>query len=143
MPGYLPVNEIPKEESETPISDMLDRSCAYYMAIGIPYDEFWNGDYTRLKFEVEAHKIRLEEKNQELWLQGLYVFDAVSAAVNNAMAGKGHQKQKYREKPIRITELSEEEKSAEKEKTLETFKAQLMTLTGRLERREKKRESES
>ena len=121
---------------------MLDKSCAYYMAIGVPYDDFWNGDYTRLKFELEAHKIRLEEKNQELWLQGLYVYDAVSVAVNNALSGKGHQKQKYIEKPIRITEMTEAEKEEEQKKTLESFKASLMSLTGRLERREQKRQEE-
>ena len=121
---------------------MLDKSCAYYMAIGVPYDEFWNGDFTRLKFELEAHKIRLEETNQELWLQGLYVYDAVSVAVSNALSWKGHQKQKYMEKPLRITELSEAEKEAEQKKTLDSFKAQLTALTGRLERREKRRQEE-
>lgn len=121
---------------------MLDRSCTYYMAIGVSYDEFWNGDYTRLKYVLDAHKIKLELRNQELWLQGLYVYDAVSVAVSNALSDRG-PKQKYIEKPIRITELNELEKEEEEKKTLESFKAQLMSLTGRLGRREQKRQEET
>lgn len=122
---------------------MLDRSCAYYMAIGVSFDEFWNGDYTRLKFYYDAYQLMLEERNREMWLQGFYVFDAVSVAISNAFRQRGQQPSKYMEKPIRLTEMSEIEKEQEAEKTLESFKTQLRSLTGRLERREQHRQEEA
>ncbi len=126
-----------------PFSDMLDRSCAYYMAIGVPYDVFWNGDYTSLKFYYEAYNLMLEERNREMWLQGFYVFDAVSVALANAFKDKGKPPEKYMEEPLRITEMTELEKEQEQEKILEKFKNQLKALTGRLDRREKHRKEEA
>lgn len=125
------------------MSDMLDRVCAYYMAIGVSFDEFWNGDYTQLKYRIAANRLMLEERNREMWIQGMYVYDAVMTALYNVNRGKGHAPKEYRQEPIRITEMSEEEKEAEAQKTLERFKASLTALTGRLERREKNRLKES
>ena len=111
------------------------------MMIGVSYDEFWNGDYTRLKYAAEAYRLKREERNKELWLQGFYFFDAVSVAIYNALPHKGQPNKTYTE-PIRITPQTEAEKEAEANNILETFKAQLTSLTGRLERRETKRAEE-
>ena len=128
--GILP--ELPSEtdekESDTPIGDMLDKMCPYYMMIGVSYDEFWNGDYTHLKYYLEKHKLEVEMRNQELWLQGLYFYDALATVVSNAMTKKGSSQRKYPEKPYRITEKTEEEKQAEKQKMVDDFRAQLMAL---------------
>lgn len=121
---------------------MLDRVCAYYMAIGVSFDEFWNGDYTQLKYRIEANRLMLEERNREMWIQGMYVYDAVTTAMYNANRGKKPQKE-YMDKPIRITKPSEEEKEAEAQKILEQFKASLTAMTGRLERRERDRAKEA
>ena len=124
------------------MSDMLDRVCAYYMAIGVSFDEFWNGDYTQLKYRIEANRLMLEERNREMWIQGIYVYDAVMTAMYNANRGKKAQKE-YMDKPIRITKQSEEEKEEEAKNILEQFKASLSVMTGRLERREKDRAKEA
>ena len=124
------------------MSDMLDRVCAYYMAIGVSFDEFWNGDYTQLKYRIEANRLMLEERNREMWIQGMYVYDAVTTAMYNVNRGKKPQKE-YMDKPIRITKPSEEEKEAEAQKILEQFKASLTAMTGRLERRERDRAKEA
>ena len=124
------------------MSDMLDRVCAYYMAIGVSFDEFWNGDYTQLKYRIEANRLMLEERNREMWIQGMYVYDAVMTALYNANRGKKPQKE-YMDKPIRITKQSEEEKEEEAKNILEQFKASLNVMTGRLERREKNRAKEA
>lgn len=121
---------------------MLDRVCAYYMAIGVSFDEFWNGDYTQLKYRIEANRLMLEERNREMWIQGMYVYDAVTTAMYNVNRGKKPQKE-YMDKPIRITKPSEEEKEAEAQKILEQFKASLTAMTGRLERRERDRAKEA
>lgn len=124
------------------MSDMLDRVCAYYMAIGVSFYEFWNGDYTQLKYRIEANRLMLKERNREMWIQGMYVYDAVMTALYNANRGKKTQKE-YMDKPIRITKQSEEEKEEEAKNILEQFKASLSVMTGRLERREKNRAKEA
>ena len=110
---------------------MLDRLCPYYMLIGVSYDEFWNGDYTHLKYFEEAYRLAVKKRNQELWLQGLYNFDALSTALSNVFAKNKSSLKKYPEEPYRITEQSKEEKEAEKKKMVENFRAQLMELDRR------------
>lgn len=112
-------------------SEILDEYCAYYMSIGVTYDEFWFGDYTRLKFYVSAFKIKQEREfeqwNERLYLAGLYnynAFDSVIGVFGWALGGKkGSRPEGYIEHPIAFTEA---EKRAEKErnkiKTLQWFK---------------------
>ena len=134
----LPSDEEEKPKSDTPISDWLDKLCPYYMMIGVPYDEFWHGDYTHLKYYVEKHKLEIEKRNQELWLQGLYNYDALTTAISNALAKSAGQRKKYPEKPYRITEKTEEEKQAEKEKMVDDFRSQLMALDRRFTQKHSK-----
>ena len=68
------------------------------MAIGVPMEEFWHGDYTRLKNYERAHDYRAEEINQQMWLQGLYIHNAVLVAIDRNI--NGSKKSKYIEKPI-------------------------------------------
>ena len=63
-------------------------------------DEFWYGESRLTEVYREAHELKMEMTNQQLWLQGLYNSNAFSVVVSNAF-GKG-QKQKYLEKPIEI-----------------------------------------
>lgn len=117
-----------KFESDTPISDMLDKLCPYYMMLGVSYDEFWNGDGSRLKYYVEKHKLEIEKRNQELWLQGLYNYEALVVALANAFSKKSAPPRQYPEKPFRLFPPSEEEKELEKKKMVDDFRAQLMML---------------
>ena len=80
------------------------------------YSEYWNGDPVLAKYYREAEKIKQEKKNQELWLQGLYIYDAVSTVVYNALKPKGAKAQKYTDKPFDLNvnkEKTEEEKKKE------------------------------
>lgn len=140
--GDAPPNEI-DSASSTPFSDMLDKMCAYWMLYGVPYDVFWDGDYTQLKYYLEKHKLEVEQRNQELWMQGLYVYEAVSAALSRAF--EKHSKAQYPDKPHRLTPLSEEEKEEEKKRKVEEFRNQLLALCGRMERKhnQEKRENDN
>ena len=121
----LPSDEEEKPKSDTPIADMLDKLCPYYMALGVTYDEFWNGDYTHLKYYIEKNKLENGKRNHELWLQGLYNYIAFTTALENAFSKKGSAPKRYIEKPLRITPLSEEEKRKE---MIDDFRSQLMAL---------------
>lgn len=103
--------------------------CAYYMAIGVPYHEFWYGDPTQLKHYAKAHELRSEQRNQEMWLQGLYnfrAFKAVIEAFSWSLGGKkGKKPDGYIDKPLRLTEKTEAEKEAEAEKARQKIIADL------------------
>jgi len=60
-------------------AEMADELCPYYMSMGVPYNEYWHGDYTQLKFYTEAYRLQLEHENYSAWLQGAYVYEAVCA----------------------------------------------------------------
>ena len=76
------------------------------------YDEFWYGDPFRAVAYRQAYRLRTEQTNQQLWLQGLYVHNAVAVAINNAF---NKQKQKYIAEPLKLFEPTEEEKKAKAE----------------------------
>lgn len=82
---------------------------------------------SKMKPYIEADRLRLESKNYELWLQGVYFFDAISIALTNAFAAKGKKPVEYPSKPRKITPDTPEEREArakrEREKAIAFFKS--------------------
>ena len=93
----------------------------YYLSIGMTYEQFWDGDPMLCKYYREAEEIRNEKKNQELWLQGMYVYEAIAdlSPILQAFAKKGTKAQPYSDKPYAITKKERDRIKAEKER--ETF----------------------
>lgn len=89
------------------------------MTYGMTYDEFWYGKPILAKYYREKHKLDIERRNQELWLQGLYIYDAFAVVLSNAFSK--HSKAKYIEKPFDLFPKTEEEKQAEIENTRRTM----------------------
>ena len=46
------------------------------MSIGMTYDEFWNQDVKLVEVYRKAMELREKRRNQELWLQGMYIYEA-------------------------------------------------------------------
>ena len=89
--------------------------CPYYMMYGMSYDEFWYSSIDRLVFYWQKHQFDIERRNQELWLQGLYI----KAAIDNSLNGN---KAKYPDRPQRITEMTEYEQELENKRKIEQLK---------------------
>lgn len=90
------------------------------MAIGMSYDDYWNGDPDMAQAYIKAHEIKNEQKNQEMWLQGWYVFKAIEISLYNQPAfAKPPKYEPYLKEPVRITPLTEEEREAEEQKKLD------------------------
>ena len=77
---------------------------------------------------AEAHRLKREQRNQELWLQGLYIYDALNTTATNVLQSMSKKRRKpvnYLEEPIRLTPLSEAEReqkaAAERCKVIEYF----------------------
>ena len=92
----------------------------YYLSIGMTYEQFWDGDPHLAKYYRQADELRIERKNQELWLQGLYVYEAMCdvAPIMHAMAKKGTKARPYPEQPYAITEKQRRREIEEKERAV-------------------------
>ena len=55
----------------------------------------------------KAYKIRKEEKNWELWLQGLYFCHALNVALSSAF--DKHSKEEYMSEPLKLFPPTQEE----------------------------------
>ena len=99
------------------------------MSIGMSYDDYWNGDCELTKHYRNAHEVMLKQRNYELWLQGLYIHEAVGVVVANALRKKGMKAQKYTETPYPVTPLERREvEEKEKLKRYENGKAKMMRI---------------
>lgn len=93
--------------------------CPYYMSYGMSYEEFWYSSIERLAFYWQKHQYEIESRNQELWLQGLYIRIAVASCLDS-------KKFKYPDKPQRIAELTEIEQEIENKRKIERLRDTLM-----------------
>lgn len=86
----------------------FEEMCPYYMSIGMTYQEYWDKDCTLAKYFRRADELKRERENTFLWLQGLYIYEAMIdvSPILNAMSKK-HKPYPYREAPMPITEAAE------------------------------------
>lgn len=98
------------------------------MALGMSYEDYWRGDPEMARAYREAHKLRIKMKNEELWLQGLYIYNALEVTLANAFAKKGASKHKYLEKPLDILPKTEDEQEKERKEAQEKITAQLKAM---------------
>ena len=70
------------------------------------YEEFWYKDPHIVKFYLEAEKEKVKKKNEEMWLQGFYVYQAIGAfaEILPAFPKKGAKIRPYLEEPVSLSE---------------------------------------
>ena len=73
-------------------------------------EQYWDDDYTLVIAYREAWKLRQQDKNYWLWLQGLYTHEAFGTVLSNAFAKKGTPPVKYLKEPIALTEAEIKER---------------------------------
>ena len=92
----------------------------YYLSIGMTAEQYWEGDPTLTRYYRKADEIRKERRNEELWLQGMYIYEALCdvSPVLHAFAKKGTKPQPYSERPYAITKEQHERIEEEKERKI-------------------------
>ena len=77
--GLFPENGSEDRVSPAPVSytETFYRDLPWYLSIGMTPEQYWDGDCMLAKYYRKAQELRRQERNTELWLQGLYVYDAV------------------------------------------------------------------
>ena len=92
----------------------------YYLAIGMTPEQYWDSDCTLVKYYRKAEELRNEKRNQELWLQGMYIYEALCdvSPILHAFAKKGTKPTPYSAKPYALTEKQVERDEEEKQRKL-------------------------
>lgn len=117
---------ITKDKSKvevTSLTELFEKQCPIYMSYGMSYDEFWYGDFYRTKFYRESYVIQRRQKDEELWLQGMYVYEALCkvSPILHAFSKKGTKPLQYSSKPYmsdiklesEVVDKEQEEKNAQ------------------------------
>ncbi|RDY21443.1 hypothetical protein [Criibacterium bergeronii] len=101
-----------------PYTDIFNKKFPYYLSIGMTPEQYWEQDCLLVKYYREAEEIRRERKNQEMWLQGMYYYDALMrvSPILRAFAKKGTKPQPYVEEAYPISKKTIEEKNVKKER---------------------------
>ena len=112
----------------------------YYLSIGMTPEQYWDGDPLLAKYYRRADEIKQKRKNQELWLQGMYIYEALCdvAPILHAFARKGTKPAPYPDRPYSLTvkEREDERKLQEqrdREKARRYMEAQMARLNKRFE----------
>ena len=102
-------------------AEILEECFPFYLAIGMSYAEYWEGDSKLAQYYRKAYRIKQDEINNNAWLQGMYIYDAVSTALHNALRGFGKNKppaKDYAKQPYQFNNKVKTE--YEKAKEIET-----------------------
>ena len=70
-------------------TEIFEECFPFYLAIGMSSAEYWEGTPMLAQYYRKAYHIKQDEMNKKAWLQGMYVYDAVSTALYNALRGMG------------------------------------------------------
>lgn len=105
---------------DTPLTytEAFYKEFPFYLSIGMTAEQYWEGDATLVIYYRKAEELRKERRNQEMWLQGMYVYDAISrlSPILRAFAKKGTKPQPYPEEPYAINKKAVEDKEERKAK---------------------------
>lgn len=98
--------------------DLFYSQAPYYLSIGMTANEYWNEDVEYVVHYRKAWKIKQDRLNQQLWLQGMYVYDALldTPIVVSGFAKKGEEKRKYPTEPYALTVEQQKQREADKER---------------------------
>lgn len=121
--GSLSAPEGSERDSSLPFftyTEQFYEQFPYYLAIGMTPEQYWDGDPALAKYYRKADEIRLERHNQEKWLQGMYIYEAICDAspILRAFAKKGTKPHPYTEKPYPITNKQRKQDIEAKEKAI-------------------------
>jgi hypothetical protein len=99
-------------------SEIFYKHFPYYLSIGMTETQYWDNDCMLTKYYREAEVMRQERANYNMWLQGMYVYDAISriSPILHAFAKKGTKAKPYVEEPYPISKKTEEKAEDRKAK---------------------------
>lgn len=101
-------------------TERFNEQFPYYLSIGMTPEQYWEGDSELVRYYRKADEIRLERRNQELWLQGMYFYEAMCDAspLLQGFAKKGTKPLPYVDKPYPLTDKRRKQDTEAKDKAV-------------------------
>ena len=105
-------------------TEIFEQACPKYMAMGMTYDQFWNGPNEMCAAVRKAYKLRREMENEKAWIQGLYVYDAICAVAPVLIPfSKAKKPEPYAREPFDFYGTAQETSSVERKEQRSDNKA--------------------
>ena len=95
------ISEEKSEVEDASLTLFFEKNCPIFMSYGMSYDEYWYKSPYRAKFYLEAHKLKTKRKDEELWMQGMYIYEALCdvSPILHAFSKKGTKPLPYSNRP--------------------------------------------
>ena len=83
LEGRFPSQDKGEDNTASPLSyhEILDKLCPDYMAMGLTYEQYWDGDPDMIIAFRKAFRLRekqrRDQRNTEMWMQGMYFYEAL------------------------------------------------------------------
>lgn len=74
---YFPKEKEGDSSPSLSYHEIIDNLCPDYLAMGMSWDDYWFGDPWMAKAVRQAHRMKQNQRNFDLWLQGAYVYEAI------------------------------------------------------------------
>ena len=110
-----------QKTSSTPCGDIFDDQLPYYLAMGMPYDLYWDGEYGTRRAFRKAYQIRLENERRMAdvnnWYMGQYIIGALQSVplFVGGLNTKGITLPEYPDKPfLETAEAKKKEEDRQK-----------------------------
>lgn len=124
-------------------TEIFNSHLPFFLSIGMSYEQYWNDDCCITKYYRKAFNLQRERMNEQLWLQGLYIYDAILDVAPALRAMGAKQPKKYPNEPYPITdkeiELRKEKQAKEhQENIIAKTEALAIQINNSMKKREKK-----
>ena len=100
-----------------------------YLVMGMTSEEFYNQDHELVIAYRKAYKEKRKKANEDMWLQGLYMYHAVSRVAPLLVPfAKRPKAEPYLDKPLPLYEENkeEQEETAVEERAIAYMKAKML-----------------
>lgn len=114
----------------------------YYLSLGMTPEQFWQGDPELVRHYRKAEEIRVERRNQEQWMQGMYIYEALCdvAPIFRPFAKKGTKPNPYSHKPYPLKSQEKREEEQKDKKQMEKAMTMMDAFAAKINRNFKKKE---
>lgn len=104
------------------LTTLFEKMCPIYMSYGMSYDEYWYESPYRVKFYREAYELKQKQKDEQMWVQGMYIYEALCevSPVLHAFSKSGTKPLPYARKPyLSDMAIDEEDEKRKKQQQIE------------------------
>ena len=101
------------------LMSVFENACPQYMAWGMTWEQYWDGEVTAHKAYRKAKKLQVIEENKMAWIQGMYIYESIANLSPALKAFAKGQAKPYPKQPYDLFE--DERKKTEERKQRERY----------------------